>query len=217
MQMKSGTKRKLINGSIVAALVAALAVFGVMLQTQKNLLTQYERGCIFVAAKEIPKGQLISKENYQEYFEEALLDKNCIPKTAVNSPEQLVDLVAASGIDAGTLLTTGMFEPLKEITEELKEPVIAGVKAEDLYQMVGGILRCGDRIHIYCVKEESGARLVWENVFVQGVFDQMGNAIDNADTITPVQRINVYLDKEEVAQFYTELATGSLRIVKVEG
>lgn len=215
--MRSATRKKLINGSIVAALVAALAVFWVMLQTEKNLLTQYERGNIFVAAKEIPSGQLISMENYQEYFEEALLDKNYIPESAVSSPEQIVDLVAVAAIDSGTLLTMGMFEPLNVITEELEEPVIAGVKAEDLYQMAGGILRAGDRIHIYSVKEEQGTRLVWENVFVQGVFDQMGNAIDNADTITPVQRINVYLDKDEVAQFYTELATGSLRIVKVEG
>lgn len=215
--MKNVTKKRLINGSIIAALLAALAVFGVMLQTEKNLLTQYERGSIFVAAKRIPKGEMISAENYQEYFEAAMLDKNFIPESAVSSPEQIVDLVAVVGIDPGTLLTMGMFETLNEITEELKEPVIAGVKAEDLYQMVGGILRTGDRIHIYSVKEEQGTRLVWENVFVQGVFDQMGNAIDNADTITPVQRINVYLDKDEVAQFYTELATGSLRIVKAEG
>lgn len=201
-------------GSIVAALVAAIAVFGVMLQMEKNMLTRYERGCVYVASKEIPKGQMITKENYQEFFTESMLDINFIPATAVNSPEQITEMVAAGKIDEGTLLTEGMFEPLEEITGDMENPVIAGLKAEDLYQIVGGILRVGDRVHIYSVSEEDGAKLVWENVFVQGVFDQAGAVIANSDTTTAVQRMNVYLDKADVERFYTELAEGSLRVVK---
>ena len=80
------------------------------------------------------------------------------------------------------------------------------------------MLRAGDRIHIYCVNQEKEAeagKILWENVYVQEVFDQTGTTIEGNDNTTPAQRINIYLDKAHVAEFYTELAQGSLRAVKV--
>ena len=106
-----------------------------------------------------------------------------------------------------------------EITEQMREPVIAGFRAEDLYQVVGGVLRAGDRIHIYCVEqeeEEQNGKLLWENVFVQQVFDRNGAAIGGDDGTTPAQRVNIYMEKERVADFYAALAQGSLRVVKAE-
>lgn len=207
-------RKRIWNGSMVAALLSACTVFGVMLQIEKNMLARYEKGYIWVAAKEIPKGQVINEENYEMYLEECLLDKNVIPATALSEKEQLEEMVAVGKIEEGVLLTTGMFEKRDEITAGMQEPVIAGVKSEDLYQMVGGTLRAGDKIHIYSVKaEEVGP--VWENVYVQAVFDQAGMAISNSDTTTPVQRINIYLNKEEVQCFYSELEAGAMRVVKV--
>ncbi len=203
------------NGSIAAALIAAIAIFGVMLQMEKNVLTKYERGSIYVAVQEIPEGQLITEENYTKYFEERQLDKSCIPETALSSMEQVEGLVPVATIEQGVLLTKGMFEELNQILGTMQEPVIAGMKAEDLYQVAGGVLRAGDRIHIYSVGEEGDAKLVWENIFVQETFDQSGNVIANGDTQSAVQRMNVYLDKSEVEAFYSELASGTLRVVKV--
>ncbi|MBQ2802627.1 MAG: hypothetical protein IJF07_01865 [Lachnospiraceae bacterium] len=203
------------NGGMIAAFVAAITVFVVMLQIERNMLLQYEKGSIYVAAKEIPKGQLITENNFTEYFVERSLDKSCISETALYSPEQIQGLVAETDIEEGVLLTTGMFEAMNSIVADMREPVIAGVKAEDLYQVAGGILRAGDRIHVYSVDEEGGTRLVWENVFIQGVFDQAGRLIGNDDNEAAVWRMNVYLDKKDIVRFYEELATGSLRVVKV--
>ena len=77
----------------------------------------------------------------------------------------------------------------------------------------------GDRIHIYCVEqeeEEQNGKLLWENVFVQQVFDRNGAAIGGDDGTTPAQRVNIYMEKERVADFYAALAQGSLRVVKAE-
>lgn len=208
-------KSRIWIGSIIAALVAAVSVFVMMMQMEKNMLLEYEKGSILVASREIPKGQMLTIENSEMYFEELEVDKHCIPQTALTSMEQVVEMVPVADIEKGVLLTKGMFEDIDEITAEMSIPVIAGFKADDLYQVVGGVLRTGDRINIYSVSEETDVRLNWENVFVQQVFDNAGNSIGNDDRQTAAQRINVYLDQENVEQFYSELATGSLRVVKV--
>lgn len=208
-------KNKVWIGSIIAALIAAVAVFAVMMQMERNLLAQYEKGSILIAVQEIPKGQLITQENAVAYFEETELDQNCIPETALRSMEQITDMVPVAEIEKGVLLTEGMFEKVNEITAGMKVPVIAGFKADDLYQVVGGVLRAGDRIHIYQVAEEGEACLNWQNVYVQQVFDNSGNHIGNDDRETAAQRVNVYLEQENVEQFYSQVAAGTLRVVKV--
>lgn len=202
-------------GTMIAALTAAIGIFAVMLQTEKKALSEYERSAVYVAVKEIPKGEVITEKNCESFLCKTELDKKVIPNTALANPEQLAGLVARISIDEGTLLTEGMFERQNEITAQMKQPVIAGFKAEDLYQVAGGVLRAGDRIHIYTVSENGLASLIWRDVFVEQVFDSGGNAIAGGDTTSSAQRINVYLDAEEVEQFYTELARGALRVVKV--
>lgn len=209
------SKTRIWVGSIIAALIAAIAIFAVMMQMEKNLLMDYEKGNILIAAKEIPEGQLITLDNWETYFETMELDKNCIPETALSSAQQIEDMVAVADIERGVLLTGGMFEKLDEIKSGMRTPVIAGFKADDLYQVVGGVLRTGDRINIYHVSEEGEAGLKWQNVFVQQVFDNSGVSISNEDKQTAAQRINVYLEQANVEQFYSELATGTLRVVKV--
>ena len=65
-------------------------------------------------------------------------------------------------------------------------------------------------------EEEQNGKLLWENVFVQQVFDRNGAAIGGDDGTTPAQRVNIYMEKERVADFYAALAQGSLRVVKAE-
>ena len=206
--------KKLQTGGIIAALVASVAVFAAMVQMEKNVLTQYEKGVIYIAAREIPQGQLITEDNYTQYFREQQLDKSCIPPTALSAPEQVTELVAVYDIEQGVLLTQGMFQQMDVILEEMDRPVVAGFKADDIYQVAGGVLRAGDRVNIYSVREE-GTSLVWSQVFVQQVFDASGSVILSGDSATAAQRINVCLDEADVADFYAQLAGGSLRVVKL--
>lgn len=206
--------KRLRTGGILAALAASVAVFAAMVQMEKNILTQYEKGMIYAALKTIPEGQMITEENWEEYFEEKQLDKSCIPPTSLSSPDQITGLVAAFPIEQGVLLTQGMFHRLDDILKQMENPVVAGFKAEDISQVAGGVLRAGDRINIYAVRGE-GTSLVWADVFVQQVFDASGNTISNTDSTTAALRVNVYLDQSEVEEFYSELSTGSLRVVKL--
>ncbi len=212
---RAGSLRERLRiGSILAALTASVAVFAVMVQTEKKVLAEYEKGSVFAAAKAIPRGTMITEKNYSVYFEEQELDSRCIPKTALKSPLQTQGLAAVYDIDEGTLLTDGMFEERSEILEGMAEPCVIGFRAEDLYQVVGGVLRAGDWIHIYSVSDGQETVLIRENVYVQAVFDQTGRQIANEDATTAAQRINVYLDRADIAGFWTELSAGSIRVVR---
>lgn len=216
--MKTDKKQvgsKVWTGSILAALVVAITIFMVLLQLEKKALSEYEKGVVYVAATEIPKGVFITENNQNQYLKKVELDVKLIPKTALKSYEQLVGLVSASTIEEGVFVTEGMFERENIITKEMDEPVIAGFKAEDLYQVAGGVLRAGDRIHIYTVSESGIAGLIWEDVFIQQVFDSGGNVIAPGNITSSAQRINVYFDAGDIERFYTELARGTLRVVKV--
>ena len=213
------TKNKIWNGSILAAFIAAVAVFGVMLQTEKKVLAEYEKETVYVAAVDIPRGEELTPENLGDYAIPQEIDKSIVPQTAVMDREKLLHEVTVCAIGKGSVITSEMTESREQILGEMAEPVIAGFRAEDLYQAVGGVLRAGDRIHIYCIdkdKEEfSGENPGWQNLFVQQVFDQSGNIIPCEDTITPAQRVNIYLDNKNVEDFYRNLAKGSLRVVKI--
>lgn len=209
------TKAAFWMGSIAAAFIASVAVFAVMLQMEKAVLTNYEKGKIYIASKEIPKGQIITAANEKEYLRQIELDVNCIPDTALSEISQITELAAACNIEKGVLLTMGMFRERDTITADMEEPVIAGFKAEDVYQVAGGILRAGDCIHIYHVNEDGKAGLKWSDITVQQVFDGSGRNIKNGDENTCAQRVNIYLDKTDVEEFYSELKAGSLRVVKI--
>lgn len=201
-------------GISLTALAAAVAMFVILVQMEKNVLAEYEKGEVYIAAHRIPKGQMITAENYMDYFIIKEMDKKLISDTALTTLQQVQDMAAIYDVEQGTHLTEGMFEELRNIWSGMEEPVIAGFRAEDIYQVVGGTLRAGDRIHIYIVKDET-ARLAWENIYVQQVFDASGGSISNTDQTMAAQRINIYLDKSDIAAFYSEMADGSLRVVKL--
>lgn len=215
--MSKSTKNKIWNGTILAAFIAAAAVFTIMLQTEKKVLTEYEKTTVCVTIDDLPKGERITADNILHYVQPMDIDRKIVPDTAIQNMDEITGRITAHRIEKGSVVTRGMLESEEQITGEMEEAVIAGFRAEDLYQAVGGVLRAGDRIHIYCIDKEeaAGENPVWKNVFVQQVFDQNGNVIDSGDTTTPAQRINVYMDNNKVDDFYRNLAKGSLRVVKV--
>lgn len=209
-------KRNILPGAALAALVAAIIVYCIMLNVEKNALSDYEKGNILVVSKDMPRGVVLTQENVKEYFETKEMDRNLIPAAAVTEPEHLYLQMTATNLDKGTMATGSMFTDLKQMQEEMTEPVTAGFKADDLYQVVSGTLRSGDHIHIYTVIPDTGdVYLIWDNIFVEEVFDSSGVQIAAGDKTTAAQRVNILMEKENIEQFYSELARGSLRVVKV--
>ena len=209
-------KKSILPKAATAALLAAVVIFCIMLNVEKNAMAAYEKGEILVAVKDMEKGVVLNEENIEEYLERKQIDKRLIPDAAVTEPDRIYQHMSVHKLDKGTMLTEAMLLDLDEMLQHMSEPVVAGFKAEELYQVVSGILRSGDRIHIYTVDPDTDdTYLIWEDIFVKEVFDSSGVAITAEDTLTAAQRINIFLEKENVEQFYSELAQGSLRVVKV--
>ena len=64
---KKQTWSKVWTGSIFAAFIAAISIFVVMLHMEQKVLSEYEKGMVYVAAVYIPKGTFITEENKEQY------------------------------------------------------------------------------------------------------------------------------------------------------
>ena len=209
-------KKKSLPIAILAALFASVVTFVVLLNVEKNMLSDYERGMVWVTKEEMSAGTECTEENRLLYMEQVQVDKGMIPGESIDSLEELEGLRAEITLPKGCILTKSMFTGEEDYIESMVSPVVAGCKAEDLYQLVSGTLRQGDKINLYTINEEIGETyLLWENVVVYQVFDSAGKEIPATDRETAAARINILLEKDWAEWFYSELYKGSLRVVKV--
>ena len=222
MKKKSaeGKKRDILPGAMLIALVAAVIVFFAMLNAERNVLQSYEKGTVWVASEEIVRGMKVTEENVGSLFVSKEMDKSLIPEKAVTDISTLIGKYAYGTSDVGAVITESMFADAEKFSEGLANPALAGLSASDLYEVVGGVLRAGDKVNIYAIdfdsmNNESEVVLRWEGVYVAEVFDSSGNSIEGSDTVTPAQRLNIWLEESQVEDFYSQLARGSLRVVRV--
>lgn len=201
--------------AVLLAFAAAVALFLMMLRMERALLDGYEKGTVYAAAAAIPEGLAITEETAGAWLVAREVEKGLIPGTALSDPAQAYGLAAAARIDAGTLLTLGMFEDVDGAARAMDRPVIVGLRAEDIYQVASGTLRPGDRIDI-CVVDEETREVVaaWQDVSVHQVFDLSGNEIPGWDAATPAQRLNILLEQDSIGPFWRALAAGSLRVAR---
>lgn len=219
MKMKKEKSEKSISKKWLAvvsvALTTAAIVFIMLLNVEKTMLEDYEKTTVVVAKTEIAKGVTLTEENIGQYVEEKEVPLDMVPTYAFTMDE-VISCVASNTIYEGVIISDGIVEKKEEVIKELREPMIVGFGADDLYQVVGGVLRPGDRIDIYHIgKEENASVYVWENIYIEEVFDNSGASLSRSDTTTPAQRINVYMEETEVALFFEVLEKGTVRVAKI--
>lgn len=212
---KSG-KRSILPGVILVAFVAAMGTFFLLLHMEKNALSAYEKEVVWCVNSELAKGLEITEASLAECFVQVEVDKSKVPDRKVENPQELVGMQTEIIIPQGTIVTEAMFSGEEEYISGLYSPVVAGCKGDDLFQLVSGVLRKGDLVHVYMVNEElEETYLLWENIMVYQAFDTSGNLIATEDMSTPAARVNLLLEEGYAEQFYNELNKGSLRVVKV--
>ncbi len=207
---------KIYPGAIVTAFAASGITFFLLLNIEKNILQDYEKELVWVTCEDISKSVQIEAKTMKERFCQIEVDKSVLPEGKLTDIHMIEGSQTAFAIPKGTVLSESMFIENKEYVENLKNPVIIGCKADDLYQVASGVLRRGDVVNVYTVNGESGETcLLWSDVLIDQTFDSGGSMIAPEDTISSAARINLLMDEPYVEQFYTELYNGSLRMVRV--
>lgn len=209
-------KKSIWPGVIIFAFLAAIGTFFLLLHIEKNALSAYEKTQVWIAKAQLVKGVEITEAGWMDCFTLIEMDKSKVPAKMVENPQQLVGMQTVLEIPAGSIITTPMFTGEEAYVGGLYNPVVAGCKGDDLFQLVSGVLRKGDLVNLYTVNEElEETYLLWEKVMVYQVFDTAGNSISPEDTTTPAARVNLLLEEGYAEQFYKELSQGSLRMVKL--
>ncbi len=209
-----GKRQRILTGAVVAAFASALAIFGIMVSMERSALAKYEKREIYVVTEPIPQGMILTAENLFDHAELRSVDAGCVPESALASPDAIEGLISRYPIETGTLLTAGMFVSPEEGMRGLIDPVLVGFKAEDLYQVVGGILRPGDRVHIYAADEALGeTALRWSDLFIANAFDASGSELTGSGS--GGSRYNIYLSQADVEEFYQGMDSKNLRVVKI--
>lgn len=212
--MKSKKKGIVAPGLIILAFVASIAVFAVMLYTEKKLLSEGEKGTVYIAKEEIPAGTKLSAADIGKYIEIAEVPVELIPNRYVAADTFFSGMMVSIPISNGSILSEDMFRETEVGTDGMKEPVLLGFKAEDMYQVIGGTLRKGDKIHLYSDDEFGEVTLRWSNLYIADAFDSAGNVIEYGEEGKAV-RFNIYIEKKDVEEFFSQLDSKQLRLVKV--
>lgn len=201
--------------TLALALLSAIVVYVLLLNIEKNLLTGYEKETIWAVKAEFPEGKKIVEDEMEVYFEQVEMDKKLIPLDVIREVKDYVGYTASIQLGKGTVICQTMFSDSVQISSDMESPVLVGCKAEDLSQVVSGTLRAGDIINIYTINEEGIARLIWREVMVYQTFDSAGNEIMGDDTDSTTLRVNLILEEEQIELFYTELAQGLFKVIKL--
>ena len=61
-------KKNILPGAAFAALIAAIIVYCIMLNVEKNALSAYEKGIVLVTSKDMPRGLVLTEDNIYTYF-----------------------------------------------------------------------------------------------------------------------------------------------------
>lgn len=217
---KVGKKKSVLPWIILGSFVVAVAAYGVAIHVQTRVLSAYDKTTVYVAGSMMADGHVMDESEAASLTGSVELPIGAVPADAVTDLSVIVNSAARYDITPGTILCSSMFETVDEMQAGLTNPVIAGFRSDDIYQVAGGVLRPGDTISIYTVDNTSSfgtaiyeGTLRWDNIRVQDVFESSGTRISSTDKTTPAARVNIYMDKSEIEEFYARLASGSLRVV----
>ncbi len=202
-------------GIYIAAWSTAAGVFAIMTYLQREVLSEFEKREVYVAAADIPVGTVINTENADDYLILKSVDAGSVP-------EECIDITAVSkgaapvfDISRGTVISAGMLVSYSDRLSGMQDPVLAGFKADDLSRAVSGVLRAGDIIDIYSADKDTGAgKLLCGDVFVERGYDSSGNEVSDPETAV---MFNIWLESSDVGAFYEGLMSGNLYVVRKGG
>lgn len=202
--------RKLIIIGIVSIIVFVGALY-----LQKSLLNPNGTSYVVVAQGQIEKNTVVSEDNIDKLFEVEERDSDFIVDNAITNKEQLLNKTIKVPMEGKEQVTFSKVEENNQL-ESIEKPIEVSLRANDISQIVGGILRTGDLINIVFINEVSKEPEVeFNEVYVSKAFASDGTIIGLGDT-TSALTINVIIDASKEKSFNSALAKSNIRISKIK-
>ena len=154
-ELSKSTKNKIWNGSILAAFIAAAAVFIIMLQAEKKVLAEYEKITVCVTIDDLPKGESITEDNILNYVQTVEIDRKIVPDTAIKNMDEITGRIAVHRIEKGSVVTRGMLESEEQIME-----AAAGVKKAGAQFLRGGAYKPRTSPYAFQGMEDEGFKML---------------------------------------------------------
>lgn len=212
---KSGVSAKVILCSvIVSAVLYALLIF-----VEKSIVDSEDTKQVYVSVKEVPENLLITAENIGGYF--ALMERplSAVPDNAVENAAELYGKYTGRMIDKNEILTGKSFSSLDEGTRGIEHPIEVSLNASSLSQMVGGVIRAGDYINIWAVKNSNingesvtESKNICTHAYVTRTFTSSGEEASGNDKDKATLVINIIIPAEQEEEFNRAIVEGTVRV-----
>lgn len=200
----------------IASLVISILLFFVLIGLEISILEKYEKIGVVVAKDSIESGTEITNENREDFFELKEVDLSLKTKGSFISLSELEDYIVREDIEKAEIVSANNLIKKKSVLNVLKEPVEVAFKADDISQVVGGILRTGDLIDISIVNNKGmGTEKIFHNIYVSRVFNTSGVEITKLEKDNPGLVVNILIDKDREELFNEKILSGTIRISKL--
>ena len=209
---KKGVALKLLGSFLIA-----VALFGVLVGVEKNLLSDYEKESVVLCKTDIPKGTMITKENIDQYFEDYEVDIALVNDTCIKDKNEVIDTVVENSLSAREILREGDCTKEAEIYHRFKNPVEASITATNPGDIVSGTIRRGDYVDIAVVNKDTlEYDLMLNEVYVVDAFTSTGEKVSGDAEGTAATMLTVVEEKNNLAEFYSARETGNVIVTKLE-
>lgn len=212
LSTKETTRRMLVGLSLLAFLVSGI-LYLALLHIEKEAVATEPIDQVWVLKQEWSKGMNLEETKLQESLELCEVPKKLIPVDAFLATQAVPTGRVTATYSAGTIVTQNMIENVDTAARRLKEPTVVAVEAADYLSAAGGILAEGDQVDLFFWKD-SELLGTYKGLTVACVMDAGGNVQNGAEEKTMV-RFTVYLERDQVQQFYGFQQEGKVRAAKL--
>ena len=220
MKYQKEKKKKNLAWRFLFSFFMAFLVFLLLLMLEAGFLKKEEEKLVVLAAAYIPKGTELTDEIIADSFRETYVPISFVPEQAIQDSKRLAGNITEEDICEREIVTVSKLCEFPELLGELEEPVEVSVSVTDLSQVVGGILRTGDRINLSVTDRETGVNeRVFSNIYVSGAFTSSGNRVDRMpmEQEQPAATVlNLWIPKAMEQTFNEKINSGLLRISKIQ-
>ena len=209
---KKGVAMKLLGSFLVA-----VALFGVLVGVEKNLLNDYEKASVVLCKTDVPKGTKITKENVSQYFYDYEVDIALVNDTCIKDKNEVINTVVEKSLSAHEILRKDDCTKEAEIYNRFSNPVEASITATNPGDIVSGTIRRGDYVDIAVVNKDTlEYDLMLKKVYVVDAFTSTGEKVSENAEGTAATMLTVVEEKDNLAKFYSARETGNVIVTKLE-